>query len=92
MQPASHHPGTHVSRVPAEALPETLLDGSTAEPPLGALELHERELMLRTLEQHRWNISHMAKSLNVSRNTVYRRLHRVRIDSGPAESEPGAGG
>ena len=91
-QPASPHPGTQASRVPAEALPEALPDGSAAEPPLGALELHERELMLRTLEQHRWNISHMAKSLNVSRNTVYRRLHRLRIDSGPAESDPGAGG
>jgi sigma-54 dependent transcriptional regulator, acetoin dehydrogenase operon transcriptional activator AcoR len=81
-------PGGEASTAPLETLP----DGSAAEAPLGALELHERELMLRTLEQHRWNISHVAKSLNVSRNTVYRRLHRLRIDSGPVEGDPGAGG
>ena len=42
-----------------------------------ALSLFRRDLLLSRLEQHRWNVSRVAKSLGVSRNTLYRRLHRL---------------
>ena len=54
---------------------------------LNPFEANERELMLRTLEAHRWNISHAAKALGVSRNTVYRKLHKYRIDFSSAPGE-----
>jgi sigma-54 dependent transcriptional regulator, acetoin dehydrogenase operon transcriptional activator AcoR len=36
-------------------------------------------VLLRMLEQHRWNVSNVAKALDVSRNTLYRKLHKLRI-------------
>jgi transcriptional regulator of acetoin/glycerol metabolism len=35
--------------------------------------------ILALLQQHRWNISHAAQALGVSRNTLYRRMHRLGI-------------
>ncbi len=31
------------------------------------------------LQRHRWNISHAAEDLGISRNTLYRRMHRLGI-------------
>jgi transcriptional regulator of acetoin/glycerol metabolism len=39
----------------------------------------ERQALLELLEAQRWNVSHVAKSLDVSRNTLYRRMHKLRI-------------
>ena len=36
-------------------------------------------MLLRLLEQHRWNMSKVAQALDVSRNTLYRKLHKLRI-------------
>jgi transcriptional regulator of acetoin/glycerol metabolism len=49
------------------------------EPVLSAEQLHERQALLELLEKQRWNVSHVAKDLKVSRNTLYRRMHRLRI-------------
>jgi sigma-54 dependent transcriptional regulator, acetoin dehydrogenase operon transcriptional activator AcoR len=32
------------------------------------------------LKQHRWNVSNVAKALDVSRNTLYRKLHKLHIE------------
>jgi transcriptional regulator of acetoin/glycerol metabolism len=39
----------------------------------------ERQSLLGLLETQRWNVSHVAKSLGISRNTLYRRMHKLRI-------------
>jgi transcriptional regulator of acetoin/glycerol metabolism len=39
----------------------------------------ERQSLLSLLEAQRWNVSHVAKSLGVSRNTLYRRMHKLLI-------------
>jgi transcriptional regulator of acetoin/glycerol metabolism len=39
----------------------------------------ERQSLLNLLEAQRWNVSHVAKSLGVSRNTLYRRMHKLLI-------------
>jgi sigma-54 dependent transcriptional regulator, acetoin dehydrogenase operon transcriptional activator AcoR len=46
---------------------------------LNALARAERAALLRELEQERGNISHVARNLGVSRNAVYRKMHRLRI-------------
>jgi transcriptional regulator of acetoin/glycerol metabolism len=48
-------------------------------PTLNALGIAEREALLHELELERCNISHVARNLGVSRNAVYRKMHRLRI-------------
>ncbi|TMH05981.1 MAG: sigma-54-dependent Fis family transcriptional regulator, partial [Betaproteobacteria bacterium] len=70
---------------PAQPLPT----GPSAETPppapqpapegLNIIQASERQVLLRLLEQHRWNVSNVAKALDVSRNTLYRKLHKLQI-------------
>jgi transcriptional regulator of acetoin/glycerol metabolism len=46
---------------------------------LNALEHAERDALLQELVHQHWNISHVAKKLKVSRNTLYRKLQRLNI-------------
>ncbi|MFT5996542.1 MAG: transcriptional regulator of acetoin/glycerol metabolism, partial [Glaciecola sp.] len=39
----------------------------------------EKQVLLNTLRQHRWNISAVAKQSKVSRPTVYRRMKKHNI-------------
>jgi transcriptional regulator of acetoin/glycerol metabolism len=49
------------------------------QPLLSPQDAEERQSLLNVLEAQRWNVSHVAKSLGVSRNTLYRRMHKLRI-------------
>jgi len=42
---------------------------------LNPIQANERAVLVQMLEQHRWNVSNVAKALDVSRNTLYRKLH-----------------
>jgi transcriptional regulator of acetoin/glycerol metabolism len=46
---------------------------------LNALAKAEREALCRELEIERGNISHVARKLGVSRNALYRKMHRFGI-------------
>jgi transcriptional regulator of acetoin/glycerol metabolism len=46
---------------------------------LNAIQLKERETVLELLDEHRWNVSSVAKGLGISRNTLYRKMHRLHI-------------
>jgi transcriptional regulator of acetoin/glycerol metabolism len=46
---------------------------------LNLIQANERQVLLQLLEQHRWNVSNVAKALDVSRNTLYRKLHKLQI-------------
>lgn len=56
------------------------------EPPAGsetnlnALAIAERDALLNELEEMHWNISRVAKKLDLSRNTLYRRMKRFGIN------------
>ncbi|WP_028311119.1 sigma-54-dependent Fis family transcriptional regulator [Derxia gummosa] len=50
-------------------------------------QLSPRDELLRALELHRWNISAVAKHLDISRNTLYRRMRNAGI---PLQAEPEA--
>jgi sigma-54 dependent transcriptional regulator, acetoin dehydrogenase operon transcriptional activator AcoR len=53
-----------------------------ADPPphtLSTTDARARRELIEQLQAVRWNVSHAAKSLGVSRNTLYRRMHKLRI-------------
>jgi sigma-54 dependent transcriptional regulator, acetoin dehydrogenase operon transcriptional activator AcoR len=89
MQPSVPAPLPNLAGVPdlrlgGEPAPATAAaeapDNNAAPLRLGPIQANERRLLLQLLEQHRWNVSSVAKSLAVSRNTLYRKLHKLRID------------
>ena len=54
---------------------------------LNPIQANERQVLLQMLEQHRWNVSNVAKALDVSRNTLYRKIHKLDIQI--SHPEPG---
>jgi sigma-54 dependent transcriptional regulator, acetoin dehydrogenase operon transcriptional activator AcoR len=64
----------------AVAEAETLADNGPAPLKLNPIQANERQVLLQLLEQHRWNVSNVAKALDVSRNTLYRKLHKLHIE------------
>jgi transcriptional regulator of acetoin/glycerol metabolism len=47
--------------------------------PCAALREAECAALLRELEKMRWNISRTAEALGISRNTLYRKIHKHHI-------------
>jgi transcriptional regulator of acetoin/glycerol metabolism len=76
MLPAGSAPASTLGstqRMGNHAMPESA-------PPLNPIQANEREVLLRMLEEHRWNVSNVAKALGISRNTFYRKLHKLHIE------------
>jgi transcriptional regulator of acetoin/glycerol metabolism len=46
---------------------------------LNTLESAERRALLQVLQRHEWNLSSVARELEISRNTLYRKLQRLNI-------------
>jgi sigma-54 dependent transcriptional regulator, acetoin dehydrogenase operon transcriptional activator AcoR len=68
-------------RASATAVPAGV-DAAEAESegsPSAALREAECAALLRELERMRWNISRTAQTLGISRNTLYRKIHKHRI-------------
>jgi transcriptional regulator of acetoin/glycerol metabolism len=59
--------------------PDTAATASAANLPSTALREAECAALLRELERMRWNISRTAQALGISRNTLYRKIHKHRI-------------
>ena len=90
--PALH--GSAASPAPVLAVPLALVapassnallahastDNVSAPLKLNPIQANERQVLLQMLEQHRWNVSNVAKALDVSRNTLYRKLHKLHIE------------
>lgn len=53
---------------------------TASEAEFNALDYAERDALLRVLEEMHWNVSRVAKSLGLSRNTLYRRMKRYGIN------------
>ncbi|MDF3838204.1 sigma-54-dependent Fis family transcriptional regulator [Cupriavidus basilensis] len=86
-RPARHGRGAASDGAEAgKAAQETL-------PPFNAIQLNERKTILDLLQIHRWNVSTVARTLRVSRNTLYRkmRLLCIEIAREAAASRPAAG-
>jgi transcriptional regulator of acetoin/glycerol metabolism len=81
--PAAPTPPATASADASAALPRVAAEpAAEAELPvkLNPIQANERQVLLKLLEQHRWNVSNVAKALDVSRNTLYRKLHKLHIE------------
>ncbi|WP_042267905.1 sigma-54-dependent Fis family transcriptional regulator [Paraburkholderia heleia] len=73
-------PETDVPAASRAAAPAPLQPAdATGLPALNALQIKERETVLALLDEHRWNVSNVAKALAMSRNTLYRKMRRLHI-------------
>jgi transcriptional regulator of acetoin/glycerol metabolism len=54
--------------------------GARAQAALNPFESAERAVLLQELKRHQWNLSGVARELNISRNTLYRKLQRLNIE------------
>jgi len=61
----------------ARPSPDDQTSAQSAATPAGAFEAAEREVLLRAIRECGGNMSHAAKALGISRNTLYRRCKRV---------------
>lgn len=71
--------GPGLLAAPAEVV-VTAPEPVEALPKLNPIQANERQVLLQLLEQYRWNVSNVAKALDVSRNTLYRKLHKLHIE------------
>lgn len=78
----AHAAVSEPSDAAAEAAPS---DAAPAIKQLNPIQANERQVLLQMLEQHRWNVSNVAKALDVSRNTLYRKLHKLHIEISPPD-------
>ncbi|MGJ7506700.1 sigma-54-dependent Fis family transcriptional regulator [Variovorax sp. GT1P44] len=62
-------------------------DNAPGSTKLNLIQTNERQLLLQMLEQYRWNVSNVAKALDVSRNTLYRKIHKLQIEVSHPEPE-----
>jgi transcriptional regulator of acetoin/glycerol metabolism len=74
---ASNYAGNYASNYDGLLLREERKPGNGAA--LNSLESAEKNALLVGLEKHRWKITNLAKELNVSRNTLYRKMKRLDI-------------
>jgi sigma-54 dependent transcriptional regulator, acetoin dehydrogenase operon transcriptional activator AcoR len=82
---ASNLPQEILDTEPRPAPPATVTGNADAgnaaleNSPSAALREAECAALLRELERMRWNISRTAQTLGISRNTLYRKIHKHRI-------------
>ena len=83
--PSPAHAPAALSAVAEAAGAEANDAGAAPTIKLNPIQANERQVLLQMLEQHRWNVSNVAKALDVSRNTLYRKLHKLHIEISPAD-------
>lgn len=76
----SEFSATKLAHQEQQAQHQAAAQPDTQEAGLNPLESAEREALLQVLKQSRWNISTVAKQLEISRNTLYRKLERLNIN------------
>ena len=62
-----------------DAATDDVVQGRSAVPLKDALKSPERELILKVLEEVRWNRSEAAKRLGIHRSTLYHKIRKLGI-------------
>ena len=75
-----HPAALHGQGTAASAWQDGIERRGTAHVKLNPIQANARQVLLQMLEQQRWNVSNVAKALDVSRNTLYRKLHKLHIE------------
>jgi transcriptional regulator of acetoin/glycerol metabolism len=83
--PVSAYAALPAATEPAEASADAAPSDAAPAVKLNPIQANERQVLLQMLEQHRWNVSNVAKALDVSRNTLYRKLHKLHIEISPPD-------
>jgi len=73
---AAASPGAAATPAAPDAAPD---NEAAAAQKLNPLESAERSALLQELVRREWNLSSVARELNISRNTLYRKLQRLNI-------------
>jgi transcriptional regulator of acetoin/glycerol metabolism len=68
-----------ITATPAAPVVADAASAAAEGSPSAALREAECAALLRELERMRWNISRTAQTLGISRNTLYRKIHKHRI-------------
>jgi transcriptional regulator of acetoin/glycerol metabolism len=76
----AHTPGGAIRSAPTDSTEGEYDDNAPCGVSLSPIQINERQMLLEMLEQHRWNVSNVAKALDVSRNTLYRKIHKLQIE------------
>lgn len=69
-----------LASLPAAAAATAAADELPPALKLNQIQASERKALLQMLDEQRWNVSNVAKALDVSRNTLYRKLHKLHIE------------
>ena len=83
--PVSSYAALPAASEPSESLSDAAPSDAAPAIKLNPIQANERQVLLQMLEQHRWNVSNVAKALDVSRNTLYRKLHKLHIEISPPD-------
>lgn len=92
LAPAGHAPEIAPNHLACHGLSDgqPMPTGNPPEQPgvdtLNLLQRQERQALLQLIEDQHWTMSRVAHSLGVSRNTLYRKLHKLHI---PLNAERG---
>jgi transcriptional regulator of acetoin/glycerol metabolism len=54
-------------------------DAAEGRVALNPLQSAERDVLIQGLERHRWKVTGLARELDISRNTLYRKMRRLGI-------------
>ena len=73
------------------ATPSSAGPAAPDKPGTASMEAAMRSHLLDTLEQHRWNISHTAVALGISRNTLRARIEKYGLREGPRRARGARG-
>jgi transcriptional regulator of acetoin/glycerol metabolism len=65
-------------RIEAKHLPKFIPDEMTALP-AGSLAENERQMIIKVLNESKWNKHQAAKRLQISRSTLYSKIKRYQI-------------
>jgi transcriptional regulator with PAS, ATPase and Fis domain len=67
-------------KILSKDLPQSLLQRPSSPQEFTTLQDHEKDLILKTLQETKWNIHKASKILNINRSTLYGKIRRYHLE------------